>query len=49
MGLHTLEIIDGIAKSCEPGPVYTMQSRPAQPAPLPAGYFGGDAEGCLDN
>ena len=49
MGLHTLEIIDGIAKSCETGLVYTMQSRPAQPAPLPAGYFGGDAEGCLDN
>lgn len=48
MGLHTLEIIEGIAESCETGRVHVMQSKPAQPAPLPAGFFGGDAEGCLD-
>ena len=48
LGLHAMEIIHGALVSTREDRVYTMTTRPEQPAPLPSGFAGGDAEGCLD-
>jgi predicted dehydrogenase len=51
LGLHAVEIICGIIQSSRAGTVYELQSKPEQPAPLPAGYVTGATvdEACLDN
>jgi len=49
LGLHAIEVIYGIEKSCKEGNFYTLKSRPAQPEALPSGYiYGTAAEECLD-
>jgi len=49
LGVHALEIIEGIDKSCLEGRTIELSSQPEQPKPLPHGYFGEDAESCLDD
>lgn len=41
MGLHVLEMIQGMFESASSGSVYQMRTSFALPAPLPAGYVGG--------
>ncbi len=49
VGLHSMEILYGIDQSCETNQVYTLTTSPDRPAPLPAGYYGLEAEKALDN
>jgi predicted dehydrogenase len=48
LALHAMEIVTSIEKSSCCNVVYPMTSRPAQPAPLAAGFLGTDAEATLD-
>lgn len=48
LGMHALEIIHGTLHATKTGEVYTMTTHPEQPAAIPAGFTGGDAEGCFD-
>jgi predicted dehydrogenase len=49
IGLHHLEIIEGVAESNKKDVLYRLKTSPQQPAPLPAGYIGGAAERAFDN
>ena len=49
LGLHAIELIYGIEKSCKEEQYYTLISKPEQPKALPSGYvYGTAAEECLD-
>jgi len=48
LGQHAFEIIHGIEESCKKNIIYKMTTKPAQPAPLPAGFVRGSAEMALD-
>jgi predicted dehydrogenase len=49
LGLHHLEIVEGVSESYKNDILYRLKSCPAQPAPLPAGFIGGAAEKAFDN
>ena len=49
IGLHSMEILHGIDDSCATNRVYTMTTDVERPAPLPAGFYGLEAEKALDN
>ena len=44
-----MEILHGIDDSCATNRVYTMTTDVERPAPLPAGFYGLEAEKALDN
>jgi predicted dehydrogenase len=48
LGLHEIELIHGVELSRKRNIIYHMKSRPAQPAPLPSGFLGGEAEKAFD-
>ena len=49
LGLHAIETIYGIEKSCKEDKFYTMTSKPVQPEPLPSNTLSGSAaEECFD-
>ena len=49
LGLHAIEILDGINESCREERMYHMTTKPDQPAMLPQGFiYGTAAEACLD-
>ncbi|WP_095174566.1 MULTISPECIES: Gfo/Idh/MocA family protein [Blautia] len=49
LGLHAIEIIDGIGISCKEEKMYHMTTKPEQPAMIPQGFiYGTAAEACLD-
>ena len=49
LGLHAIEILDGITESCREEKTYHMTTKPDQPAMLPQGFiYGTAAEACLD-
>jgi predicted dehydrogenase len=47
--LHAMEVIYGVEQCSQNGGIYTMTTKPDQPAALPAGKIGADAESALDN
>lgn len=49
LALHGMEIITAIEQCTIDNQVHQMVSRPAQPAPLAAGFLGADAEAALDH
>jgi predicted dehydrogenase len=49
IGLHHLEIVEGVGESYKKDIIYRLKSCPVQPAPLPAGFIGGAAEKAFDN
>ncbi|MCL2093553.1 MAG: Gfo/Idh/MocA family oxidoreductase [Treponema sp.] len=48
LAFHTVEILHSIDSSCKDNKVYTMSVKPAQPAPLAAGFFGPIVESALE-
>jgi hypothetical protein len=44
LGLHAMEIIHGVERSCAENIVYALRSCPARPEPLAPGFIGGAAE-----
>lgn len=49
LGLHAIEILDGITESCREEKTYHMTTKPDQPAMLPQGFiYGTAAEACMD-
>jgi predicted dehydrogenase len=48
LGLHEIELIHGVELSRKQNIIYQIKSRPVQPAPLPSGFLGGEAEKAFD-
>ena len=49
LGLHAIEIIDGIGESCRAEKMYHMTTKPEQPVMIPQGFiYDTAAEACLD-